>query len=237
MRAHSRPLYQFRGPFGTKVQIRASLLLLLGVLAVMSNTDPRGTAVFLALLVLSILAHELGHLLAARWQAVPVARVVFHGGGGFTDCAGTLSSRQQAVIAAAGPAMNLAICAVAAIVVKLLWASILSDISMHADPEPLFDGPRARIAELLRLFATVNAFLALINLLPMQPLDGGHLLHLMLKRLSGPGRASAVAGGLGLILSVLWFPVMLIAFWLGWWMLLILPSLTRHWDMARQRVS
>ncbi len=54
-------IYEFRGPFGIPVQIGGSLLMLIAFYVMMSGGDLIWTASFIAMLVASILLHELGH--------------------------------------------------------------------------------------------------------------------------------------------------------------------------------
>jgi stage IV sporulation protein FB len=83
---------------------------------------------------------------------------------------------------------------------------------------------------------TLNLFLALFNLLPLMPLDGGRLVHLGLLRLMPPRPALRVAGFIGLIGTLLWLPLMLIVFLFSGFILLFFPNLALHWRMFRGRV-
>jgi Zn-dependent protease len=75
------------------------------------------------------------------------------------------------VVALAGPAMNLALALVAAILASLLWTTIAQGgAAWH------FIGMN------LVNFVAINIFLALFNLLPIPPFDGGHVVQGLLPR-------------------------------------------------------
>jgi Zn-dependent protease/CBS domain-containing protein len=146
------------------------------------------------LLVASILAHELSHAWVARAHGVPVHSVTLFIFGGLASLAGdVLQPRVEFLIAAAGPAMSLllaALCYLAGFAVQ-----------------PVSDGAAA----LLGYLALINLVLALFNLLPGTPLDGGRLLHAAAWRVSGSAteatRIAAVGGQLvayGLIFVGMW---------------------------------
>ena len=119
-----------------------------------------------ALLLLAALLHELGHFAALRIYAIPVRRVDLEPMGArivYDDALCPL--RASAWIAAAGALVNLLVC----VAVSLLLVLGL----FGACQLPLL------------FFALANGFLALLNLLPWEMLDGGKLLlDLLLIRLS-----------------------------------------------------
>lgn len=112
------------------------------------------------ILLSAALLHEAGHFLALKRYGVPVRRIDVEPMGitiayRETDC----SLHASAVITAAGPASNL-LCALAA---GLLLP--------FAKPEIQTD---------LGFFCFCNGFLAFLNLLPLERLDGGMLLRTIL---------------------------------------------------------
>ncbi len=119
-----------------------------------------------ALLLAAALAaafHEGGHLLAIALYGGRAERFVL-GLGGLDiqyECP-RADYRQEGRIALAGPGANLAACGLAALLAR--WAS----------PGPWQEG--------LYLFCGCNALLALFNLVPALPLDGGVYLRCLLLR-------------------------------------------------------
>lgn len=233
----TNPIHEFRGPFGVPVQIGASLVLLVLFYMSMSGGNVYWTLTFVAMLVISIFLHEMGHAWAALVQGIPVRRVMIYGGGGFCENARSASAWQQEFIVAMGPIVNIALWAVFSILSDGLWWWIVLDAMTLENPEPLFNGFRAETAQIFERFAYVNGFLAVFNLIPVQPLDGGKLLHLTLLRLAEPRTALIVTGAIGLALSIIWIPAMLLAYGAGWWLLFFIPSAPQHWAMLKGRLA
>ncbi|MFN3207812.1 MAG: site-2 protease family protein [Roseovarius sp.] len=231
----SNPVFEFRGPFGVPVQIGGSLILLFAFYLYSGGGDLAWSAAFVLMLVLSIFLHEIGHAWACLLQGIPVRRVMLFGGGGFCEPARSATARQQELIVAMGPIVNLLLWAFASLGSEALWNSLYASASAYSNPEHLFASPKAQVAGYLGFFASINGFLALFNLIPVQPLDGGKLLHLLMLRLTPQSVAATVTGAIGLVISVLWIPGMLIAFGLGWWLLFFIPSIPLHYAMMRGR--
>ncbi len=119
----------------------------------------------------SLVAHELGHALAALGRGIPVRRIRLCGAGGVCERASELRTpADECLVAAAGPAVS-------ATLALLIWAATVAAIA---------PGSAARCVALLTAFA--NALLAVPNLIPIYPLDGGKLVHALLWRLSGDAR-------------------------------------------------
>lgn len=120
---------------------------------------------------LSILFHELGHALAGRrCGALPEIRL--HAFGGLAIMHGTRFTRgQDILVTAAGPAASL-----------LLGGLVLAAASFVPTPS-------RGMQEFLAFALFVNFGWTVLNLLPVQPLDGGFLL----RGLLGPSRLRLTA--------------------------------------------
>lgn len=115
-------------------------------------------AVGLAIVIfVTVLAHELGHALSARALGAKVTEISLYALGGVTrfERAGSTAGR-DGVIAAAGPAVTLVIAAVSYIVAELAAGAV-----------PLI------IEVTLISIAQISLILAVFNLAPALPLDGG----------------------------------------------------------------
>lgn len=136
----------------------------------------------------SVLLHELGHAVVARRFSVGVRGITLELLGGFTEMdQDAPTPRAEAAIALAGPAVSLVLALAAGALIPLTTrGSVLSDLAFQA--------------------AFSNAIVAVFNVLPGLPLDGGRALRAGVWRLTGdPRRADQIAGwaGRGLALATL----------------------------------
>lgn len=224
-------LFRFHGPFGIEVQIGSSMLWLAGLLVIssMNSINQLGSAlIWIAMLIGSIFLHELGHGWACHVQRVPVRRIMLHGGGGFCERARSASVRQVEFITAMGPIVNLTI-----------WA-VTSLLAWYFTPSWRLGGvytPAPKWVYWLDFAAQINILLFFFNMLPVQPLDGGKLLQLGLRRILPSGTASRLTGWIGFIFALLWFPIAIYMFFTLGWVLFFFPSIRMHWHMAKGRIA
>jgi Zn-dependent protease len=150
-------------------------------------------------LVLSMLAHELGHALVARRLGWRVRRIELNVAGGAAVLDGS-AVRPEPAITWAGPLVNLVLG-----LALLLAAAMLPEAGPVAPgpwsvPPPATEGLGRRV---LLWLGWGNLLLGLVNLLPAYSLDGGYLLHEAIRRRAGLRRALRVVGLCGMTLSVL----------------------------------
>jgi Zn-dependent protease len=158
------------------------------------DTDPLrgiGIGMLQALVLLaSVLVHEAAHAVSARALGIPVVRIVANLWGGHTAMgAGRTGPGRMAVIALAGPLSN-AVVAVAALAAHPFVQAELG----------------ARVLEGLII---INGSLAVLNILPGLPLDGGQVVESVVWGATGDrNRGLVVAGWCGRVLTlglVFWF--------------------------------
>ena len=139
------------------------------------------------LLFVSVLLHELGHSLVAIRQGVQVRSITLFLLGGVASVERECSTAVGALqVAAAGPAVSLALA-------LLLLAS--SHAASHASP---------LLGAMVSELAGLNLLLALFNLLPGLPLDGGLILKALVWQVTGSQRKGIqVATASGRFLSLL----------------------------------
>ena len=127
---------------------------------------------------LSLLAHELGHAVAARSRGIHVRSVELHLFGGVAHLVGySRRPEDEFVIAAAGPAVTLALTAIFGVLAVVVGAAL----------------PEAKALAYVAICSCIfNAGLLIFNLLPGYPLDGGRLAQSVLWQLTG--RRSLAAG-------------------------------------------
>ena len=147
------------------------------------------------LLFVSVLLHELGHSVMALREGVKVSSITLFLLGGVARVEKECPTPMGALrVAAAGPAVSL-----------MLAAALLA--SMHAA-----DHVNPLLGNLVTQLGWLNLILALFNLLPGLPLDGGLILKALVWQWTGSQRKGIqVATASGRCLSLL---AMMIGFWL-----------------------
>jgi len=154
-----------------------------------------------------LLAHELAHTVVARHYGVGVRSVTLWLLGGVSDLANEPpTARVDALIAAAGPAASL------------LLGTVSWTIAAWLSP--------GLLAASLAWLGAVSVLLAVFNLLPGAPLDGGRLLRALLwGHYHDRARAAAVAArtgrGLGFALGFLGVLELLTGSVAGLWLVLL----------------
>jgi Zn-dependent protease len=91
--------------------------------------------------------------------------------------------KRAALMAAAGPAGNLAIALVALVLIKIGLATgwfVAPDSVSFEHLVGAADSGRSFVAELLSIFLTLNVLLCAFNLIPLPPLDGASVIGLFL---------------------------------------------------------
>jgi len=116
------------------------------------------TLIVVAVVFGSILWHELGHAWARKKSGAPYSEIMLHGFGGVCSGPGSFTRGQSIFIAAAGPLASLALGA----------ATILLSPVIPANLSPF-------LQVFLFWMLWVNIGWAILNLLPIFPLDGGQI--------------------------------------------------------------
>lgn len=217
----------FRGLFGVPVEVRQSvaiLVLMMTGFALMQGGSLVITAIFLGILLISVYLHELGHAWGARVQGITVSRIVLHGGGGFCEHRRS-TLKQDELIVAMGPLVNLSLWAVLGLAQQAVYQLAISD--------PAWAPFGIATVPWLGLAGTMNLFLFFYNMVPVLPLDGGRLLQIGLRRFWPPAQAIRIAGAIGVVFCILWFPMLIWVFLSTGWLLFFIPSLALHLAMAR----
>jgi Zn-dependent protease len=192
--------------FGIPVQVQPWFWVSLVLIApggIMANTKESllGLALFVLAGLVSILVHEMGHALAGRACGAH-SEVTLHAFGGVAEFSGVwLSRKQNFFVTAAGPGVQL----VLGVAVWLLFPALV--------------GVGEAVWQFWWWLAVISIFWALLNLLPVLPLDGGQMLNALL----GPARVRLTLGisivtavGVAMLMvlktGMLMFPVFLVYF-------------------------
>src|SRR5271166_2008100 len=158
---------------GTEVKIHITFLLLLAWIAFSAWGHGGASAaldstLFIVLIFACVVLHEFGHILAARRYGISTPTVTLLPIGGVASMERLPTNpRQELVVALAGPAVNLVIGLVLVLALGTLRPAELTQI----------DNPNL---SLLGRLAAANIFLAVFNLIPAFPMDGGRVLHALL---------------------------------------------------------
>jgi Zn-dependent protease len=147
------------------------------------------------LLGVSVLAHELGHCVIARMLGIDVVAVRLYLLGGVSELAtGPVGARDEALVAAAGPAVS-------GLLSGAFWLALQATTA----------GTVGWLV--LLLLALSNLIIAVFNLLPALPLDGGRVIRAGIWGVTGSRRAgtvAAVVGGWLLAAALLGWAVLLL---------------------------
>lgn len=178
--------------FGVDVRLHVTLILFLIWIAfgdLVERRSATGTLVgilFSFSVLLSVLSHELGHVLAARWfRASMRETTVLPIGGTAGPASFGQSPAQQIAIAIAGPLVSLVI---AADLYIALW---------FAGHVQSFTGFTFMTGPFFERLMLANLAVALVNLLPVLPMDGGRVVRALLATRVSFVRATAITARLG----------------------------------------
>jgi stage IV sporulation protein FB len=175
---------------GTVVRVHLTFLLFLAwIFAATYAKDGAASAwntlLFMLLLFLCVLLHEFGHIFTARAFGVPTPYVTLLPIGGVAQLERIPEEPwEEFLVAIAGPLVNVAI------TLLLVYGAgaqlVTSSAAVDSSQIPMID----------RL-AAVNLFLALFNIIPAFPMDGGRVLRALLATRLGYVRATEVAASIG----------------------------------------
>lgn len=179
-----------------------------GALTIKELKDLVPVLLFMAAGVVSIIIHELGHALMMRLFGGRHISIVLHGMGGHAISQGAPFSRgQHILISLAGPLLQAA-CGLL-VLIAVITSADTSSGSTGLEVSPVY--------QLLDDFILVSLFWAILNLIPVYPMDGGQILHGIL----GPRRVqltfqisiivAIVVGGLGFFVLKTWLlPIIMV---------------------------
>jgi Zn-dependent protease len=194
MLEHMFKQWRLGSMFGFPIEINLSFLMLLGLVFVAFG----GVAgvVIVCLAFASVLLHELGHALVARRLGVRVSGIelgFFGGAAKMVDLPRT--SNHEIAIAAAGPAVSL----------------VLAGLGLGLGAVTHFP--------LVAWLGWTNLIIALFNLIPALPMDGGRILRAALARRMSFFRATEISVKVARVAAV-GFALFGLAY--GWYQLALL---------------
>jgi Zn-dependent protease len=133
-----------------------------------------------------VVLHELGHALMARQYGIATQDITIYPIGGVARLSRMPKSPgAELLIALAGPAVNVLIA------IGLVGLSLLMPLEVSGE-----------VGQFMVNLLLVNVVLAVFNLIPAFPMDGGRVLRALLSGWLGRLNATRVAAGLGRLLAV-----------------------------------
>ena len=179
---------------GTVIRVHFTFILFLVWIGAASyargGSDAAVQAVlFMILLFFCVLLHEFGHVFVARRYGVQTAEITLLPIGGVAQMERIPEKpSQELLVALAGPTVNLAI---AGILLVALGGLIPDGSTEVQNPQ----------VGLIGRLLVANLFLALFNLIPAFPMDGGRVLRAVLAYRLGYARGTQVAATVGQTLA------------------------------------
>ena len=183
---------------GIKIEVHWTFLILIAWIifsSLRTNADSAET-IWSLLLVLAVFAcvilHELGHALAAKKFNIKTTSITLLPIGGLAQMEQIPEKpKEELIIAFAGPAVNL-------IIAALIYP--MTSISSLPDLEQLNEKPEA--GNFLNALMSLNVWLAIFNLIPAFPMDGGRVFRALLSFKLGHVRATQIAASVGQVLGM-----------------------------------
>jgi stage IV sporulation protein FB len=153
---------------GTTIGVDGSFLILVALFVVSNynaNQGLRYALLWIPVVFISVLVHELAHAAAIALFGYGPSTIVLGGMGGVTINRRQAKPWQDVVISIAGPLTSI----VLAFVLVILYFRITF---LHTDP---------MMVALMPLLVWANRAWGIFNLLPVSPLDGGHAVRSFLR--------------------------------------------------------
>jgi Zn-dependent protease/CBS domain-containing protein len=215
MRSWSIPIGRI---LGVELRVHLTFLALLIFVLVTESATRGGTVnperglALLGIIFGSVVLHELGHSLVGLHAGIPAKAIVLLPIGGVT----LLDETRQRLEPTAGSWKRDIRIALAGPLVNLLIAFLAASILLAVSPEiQLWAKPWVFSANLPRSLVWVNIWLAVFNLLPAYPMDGGRVLRALFSRKMDPVRATRRAVSIGQTFAMLFMLTgMLVNIWL-----------------------
>lgn len=185
--------------FGIDVFVHWTFSLLIafivfrGIRADYSPQELVWSVLFILLLFFIVVLHELGHSLTARKFGIPTRNITLLPIGGVASLEKMPEEpKQELLVALAGPLVNVVLAIILYFFINIPSEEILIDKMS----EPINPG------NLLLYLFIVNIILAVFNMIPAFPMDGGRVLRALLSIKIKRHKATVIAARIGQVLAV-----------------------------------
>ncbi len=185
-------------PFGISVSVHWTFLLIIAWIIFLNLQQGAGTQqiiysiLFVVALFICVVIHELSHSLMARKYGIPTRSITLLPIGGLTDLQKMPEKpKQEFAVSVAGPLSNIAIAIVLSLLLLITHNFNISTSNLQAITGKNFF--------LLLTFA--NLMLAIFNLLPAFPMDGGRIFRSLMAMYFSREKATYIAMNMGKIFA------------------------------------
>jgi len=189
-----RPAWSFRiaTVAGIPIRIHFTFMLFLAWIGLAGGSNGGYTwTLFILAIFFCVVLHELGHALVAKRLGVNTRDITLYPIGGVAMLDSRPQPRQELWIALAGPAVNVVLAVLITIAILIRYGGI----------PPM--GKNLQNMSFLEALLIANLTLAIFNMIPAFPMDGGRVLRAALGLAMPEAKATQIAGGIGQGLAVL----------------------------------
>lgn len=180
---------------GSELRVHVTFLLLLAWIGASAYAADGAEAalfnvLFVAAVFLCVVLHEYGHALMARRFGIRTPDITLLPIGGLARLERMPSDPgQEIAVALAGPAVNI-----------VIWALLWMVFGMPTEAQLLAQDYDAQ--QFLSRLAAINLLLAVFNMVPAFPMDGGRVLRALLSYFTSRNRATRLAATAGQAIAV-----------------------------------
>lgn len=188
-----------------RIHMTFFLILFIGAYQWGSITGTLNGAVFgialMALLFVCVTLHELGHSVVAQFFGIPVRQILLLPLGGIAEIAKNPEKPlHELLIAIAGPLVNVVIAIL--LLAVLGFSAAPQMLTGHGLlPDTMSNTPS--FMTLLSWLLMANVSLAIFNLIPAFPLDGGRVFRALIAIFTGYPRATRLASAIGQLIAII----------------------------------
>jgi stage IV sporulation protein FB len=180
------------------IPVRVAIWFWIVMLIAGSQGTLAGAVIWVAAGFVSILLHETGHVLVFRWFGCRAGVVLYAFGGLTIPDRDVVGMWPKALVALAGPLAGFCLAGLTILATALngghtwlIWHMFLPHVYATFSPQvlgaPHHDSVNTYGTMLVNDLLLVNFYWGLVNLLPVWPLDGGHVLRALLERWDSVG--------------------------------------------------
>jgi Zn-dependent protease/CBS domain-containing protein len=179
--------------FGVPVRFHFTFIIFVAflILSAKGGQSALINAVYLIAFFSSVLLHELGHASVAKRYGIQTLEITLYPIGGVARLERIPKPKEELWIALAGPAVN--------VLIAIALGAWLSYSNGSFDPRTL-TAPTDE--NLLSRIAAGNIILAVFNMLPAFPMDGGRVLRAVIARFRSEEEATRIAAAVGRGLAI-----------------------------------